>query len=89
MKSPMDLWTNPVAVAELLAQWSDSMATEQTNLQRTTSMLQEVVGRQQETNLLESYHINNIRFCIGSKILNILKKIYNFITKLTVHFVVQ
>ena len=33
MKSPMDLWTNPVAVAELLAQWSDSMATEQTNLQ--------------------------------------------------------
>ena len=26
MLLPLDLWTNPVAVAELLAQWSDHMA---------------------------------------------------------------
>ena len=28
--SPLDLWTNPVAMAELLAKWSNSMAAEQT-----------------------------------------------------------
>ena len=46
----LDLWTNHVMVAELLAQWSDRMALNNTMAMdnRTTSVLQEVVDRQQQ-----------------------------------------
>ena len=33
MLSPLDLWTKPVAVTELLTQWSDRKAAEQTTKQ--------------------------------------------------------
>ena len=45
--SPLNLWTNPVAVAELLALWETAWPQNKPQDNGTTSMIQEVVDRQQ------------------------------------------